>query len=252
MALTFPWRTAATIRFALLFLLAAAARGPLRAQETVAPIPDLLQPGTDTLYQYLIRGTDTTFVGTVIDALERTTLDGRAVLRRVYSGDSRLTGASRDTLIDDAATLRPLRTASYSLRAIEHVEYSRERAVGWRQQPTGDSVRIDVAIPAQVYSASSFDLVLRAAELDDGWAATVPAFVASSRVVVPMTAKVVGEERVDGWECWRVDAEFMVMAVTFWVERETRKLCRQEMRLQVGMALLFTRRGPGALRRGAT
>lgn len=222
-----------------------------RAQETVKPLPALLQPGTDTLYQYLIRDGDTVYTGMVIDHLERTSLAGRSVIRRVYSSDSRLSGGSRDTLIDDAATLRPIRTASYSSRAIERVDYGLDRAVGWLRQPTGDSVRIDAAIPAQVYASSSFDLVLRAAPLDDGWRATVPAFVASSRVVVPMTARVIREEQLDAWQCWRVDAEFMGMPVTFWVERDTRKLCRQEMRPQVGLTLLFTRRGPATPKRGA-
>lgn len=241
------------MRFALAALLVLGFVGsPSLAQSPVQPSPELLRPSTDTLYQYLVRGADTTFIGTVVDALELATIDGRRVLRRVYSGDSRLTGISRDTLIDDAATLRPVRTASYSSRAIEHVAYSRDRALGWILQPTGDSLRIDAEIPTHVYSASSFDMVLRAAPLTDGWRATVPAFVASSRVVVPMTARVAGTERVDGLECWRVDAEYMGMSVTFWVERESRRLCRQEMRPQAGIALLFTRRGPGSSRRGAT
>ena len=233
-------------------LLAGAVSSTVRAQQAVRPRPDILQPGTDTLYQYLIRGVDTAFVGTVVDVMERTTLNERAVIRRIYSGESRLSGASRDTLIDDATTLRPVRSASYSSRAIERVEYSHDRAVGWIHQPNGDSLRIDVPVPPQVYSASSFDMVLRASELDDGWSATVPAFVASSRVVVPMTARVIGEERIDDWECWRVDAEFMGMPVTFWIERNSRRLCRQEMRPEAGISLLFTRRAPRAPRRGAT
>lgn len=222
---------------------------PATAQQ-VTLYPELLSPGTDTLYQYLVRGTDTSFVGTVVDELSVRTVDGRRVLHRVYAGDSRLTGPSRDTIVDDAVTMAPVRTASYSGRAIEHVAYSSDRAQGWLRQPTGDSVRIDVALPPKVSSSSSFDLVLRASPLDDGWTATVPSFVPSSRVVVPMTARVVREEIVDDWECWRVEAEFMGMPVTFWVERETRRLCRQEMRPQAGISLLFTRRGPSALRRG--
>lgn len=215
--------------------------------------PERLTPGTDTLYQYLIRAGDTTFIGTVIDELSVRTIDGRRVLHRVYAGDSRLSGPSRDTIIDDAATMSPVRTASYSSRAIEQVAYGSNRAQGWLRQPTGDSVRIDVALPASVSSSSSFDLVLRASALAEGWTATVPSFVPSSRVVVPMTARVASEETVDGWRCWRVEAEFMGMPVTFWVERDTRKLCRQEMRPQAGISLLFTRRPPsGAQRRGAT
>lgn len=226
--------------------------GAAHAQQAARPYPDLLQAGTDTLYQYLVQGADTTFIGTVVDVIERVSLNGRAVIRRIYSSDSRLSGGTRDTIIDDAATLRPVRTASYSTRAIEKVEYGPDRASGWIRQPNGDSLRIDVAVPPQVYAASSFDVVIRASELDDGWSATVPAFVASSRVVVPMTARVVREERIDEWECWRVDAEYMGMPVNFWVERETRRLCRQEMRPRVGLSLLYTRRAPRAPRRGAT
>jgi hypothetical protein len=238
------------MRFALLTLLAICVAGrTAQSQAPATPTPALLQVGTDTLYQYLVRGSDTVFTGTVVDALERVDIAGRAVLRRVYAGDSQLTGPSRDTLIDDAATLRPWRTVSYSTRGIEQVEYGEDRAVGWLRQPTGDSVRIDAALPAPVFSASSFDLVLRASALAEGWSATVPAFVPSSRVVVPMTARVDRTERIDGAECWRVAAEFMGRPVTFWVDRETRKLCRQDMTVQVGVSLLLTRRGPASMRR---
>jgi hypothetical protein len=215
------------------------------------PDPSTLQTGTDTLYQYLVRGQDTTFIGMVVDELTVRTLDGRRVLHRVYAGTSRLSGTSRDTLVDDASTLSPLRSASYRASGIETVTYERGHVRGWLRQPTGDSVRIDVATPRRVFSSASFDLVLRASPLAEGWQDTVPAFLPSGRVVVPMTARVAGRERIDGTECWRVEAEFMGMPVTFWVDHRTRKLCRQEMRPQAGITLLYMRQGPDRRRQGA-
>lgn len=238
------------LRFPFVLMIAGVLVAPAAAQSS-RPDPSALQAGTDTLYQYFVRGQDTTFIGTVVDELSLRTLDGHRVLHRVYTGSSRLSGVSRDTLIDDALTLAPVRSASYSSRAIESVTYASGRARGWLRQPTGDSVRIDVAVPSRVFSSASFDLVLRASPLADGWRDTVPAFVPSSRVVVPMTARVAGRERIDGTECWRVDAEFMGMPVTFWVDRRTRALCRQEMRPQAGITLLYTRRGPPSGRQGA-
>lgn len=222
--------------------------------QRIEPFPDVLLEGTDTLYQYLVRGVDTVYLGMVTDEVSFRTIGGRRVVHRVYTAENRLTGPSRDTIIDDAVTLAPVRSASYSRRAIEIVEFRDGRALGWVRQSTGDSIRIDVALSGQVFSSASFDLVIRASEIDESWRVTVPALVPSSRVVVPMMARGVDEENFDedGTECWKVEAEFMGMPVTFWVERDSRLICRQEMRPQAGMSLLFTRRPPAAARRDAT
>lgn len=224
----------------------------LLAAQAPAPAGSRLTPATDTLASYLIQGTDTTQTGIVIDELTVRDVDGIRVLHRVYRTESARLGNTLDTLVDQYASLVPIRQHSRSRRAIELVSFAGFRARGVLLQPTGDSIRIDVPLPTPVYSSSSFDLVLRASPLAEGWSATVPAFVTSSRAVVGMTARVAGIERVDGEECWRVEGEFMGMSVAFWVSRTTRRLCKQEMRIQAGMTVLYAKPRARLDRRGAT
>ena len=214
------------------------------------PEPDgrRLTLSTDTLVKFVIQGGDTIETGFIVDELRHITLDGRPALQRIYRSEDRQTVRSLDTLVDDASSLAPIMTASRSLRAIERVSYFPLRAHGVLHQPTGDSIAIDVALPALVYSSSSFDLVLRAAPLAEGWEAEVPSFVASSRVVVPMRARVHSVERIDDRECWRVEAEFMGMSVAFWVDTESRRLCQQVMRIRADLIVLYKR--PTAAQRG--
>jgi len=208
-----------------------------------APQPEgaRLTLGSDTLIAFLVRGSDTTQIGRVVDELSERSMNGRRVLHRIYRSDNQLSGPSLDTLIDEFEALRPISQRSRSGRAIELVEFTDRRASGVVLQPTGDSLLVDVGLPQTVFSSSSFDLVLRAAPLADGWTTTVPSFVTSTRVVVPMHARVAGTERIGADECWRVEAEYMGMSVAFWVAQQSRKLCRQEMRVQAGITLLYRR-----------
>jgi hypothetical protein len=221
------------------------------AGQAPAPAGDRLHVSTDTLASLLIQGADTTLTGRVIDQMTVRLLDGRRVIHRVYRVESASLGNSVDTLIDHYETLAPVQQHSRSRRAIELISFGDRRARGVILQPTGDSIRVDVGLPATVYSSSSFDLVLRAAPLAEGWTTTVPAFVTGSRTVVEMTARVAGAETVDGVECWRVEAEFMGMSVGFWIAKSTRLMCKQEMRIQAGMTMLFAKPKPRLDRRGA-
>lgn len=109
---------------------------------------------------------------------------------------------------------------------------------------------MNVQLAPSVYNSSSFDLTLRAAPLSNGWRTTVPAFVSSTRTVVAMNARVAGAEVIGGRECWRVEAEFMAMPVTFWVAKDDRSLRQQVLRPQAGVSFIFSReRALGSARR---
>lgn len=239
----------------LLLLASLLAVAPLGAQSPSSPPPApdgrLLRESTDTLAMYLVQGTDTSEIGMAIDRLSRVTRDGRTLLLRVYRTQSAILGNGVDSLVDDAATLAPVRQASRGSSGIMQVEFGDGRARGLLRLPTGDSVVVDAALPAVVYQASSFDLVLRASPLDDGWRAEVPSWLTTSRAVSGMRAEVRGMEVVAGRECWRVEAEFTGMSVAFWIDRETRALCQQEMRPRAGMTFLFRRYADRRRRRDA-
>jgi hypothetical protein len=198
-----------------------------------------LRGGTDSLAIYVVRDGDTTRTGMLWDELAAAELEGRGVLRRVYRTEDRILGARLDTIVDEFPSLAPIQSVSASRHGAEVLSFTRNRVRGWKQLVNGDSVPIDVALPATVYNSATFDLVLRAASLRDGWQAAVPAFLGNTRTVVTLTAKVAGTERIGSSVCWRVDAEFAGMPVTFWIDQSSRKLCKQVMQVSPGVQILF-------------
>jgi hypothetical protein len=226
--------------------LALAAAGPAAAQGG-APDPDArrLRPGVDSLAIYLVRGADTTRTGTLRDELAVVREGDRDLLRRVYVSSDRVLGARVDTLVDGLADLRPVRHRSRTERSAEALDFAAGRASGWLRLANQDSVGVDAAA-AGAYNASSFDLVLRASSLRDGWEATVPAFLPPARAISPMRARVTGVESVGGEPCWRVQAEFSGTPVTFWIGQSSRALRQQVLQVRPDVQILFRRAAPVA------
>jgi hypothetical protein len=242
-----------TVRLLLgLFLLVSAFNASAQSTAGAALDGGRLTLGADTLWTYFVRGRDTMPTGFVVDHLQRARQDGQEILRRVYRSENRLTGPQVDTLIDLWPSLAPRGHRSYSARGIERLEFSSSRAQGHIRMPTGDSIAVDVALPSAVYNSATFDLTLRAAPLSESWRTTIPTFVTSTRSVVSMNARVAGSAVIDGRECWRVEAEFMAMPVTFWIAKDDRSLRQQVLRPQAGVSFLFLRQRPSGPARRAT
>jgi hypothetical protein len=144
-------------------------------------------------------------------------------------------------LVEAFPELTPVRHRSRSVHGQESVDYAPGQVRGWMRDARGDSVPIQESLPNVVYSGSTFDLILRAAPLRDGWQAVIPAFVPSSRSVVPLRAQVTGTEKIGEDACWRVEADFGGTPVTFWIHQGTRTLCQQVMQLRPGLQTLFRR-----------
>ena len=199
----------------------------------------LLPARTDTLAIYLIRGTDTVRSGRTIDELKVVDENGRALLHRVYRTEDDRLGTRVDTLVDEQRSLAPVRQRSSSTQSREVLDFGAGRVRGWLRAESGDSLPIDVAIGDSVRNASSFDLVVRASALAEGWQATVPAFLPNTRAVEPMRAAVTGSEQVAGSQTWRVDADFAGMPVTFWIDKGTRAIRRQVIRMGPDATVLY-------------
>lgn len=210
------------------------------APTSSAPDGRFLRSGTDSLAIYLVRGADTTRTGTAVDELQVVERDGRTLLQRVYHSVDKVLGARIDTLVDLRETLAPVQHRSRTGHLLEFLEFGDGRATGWMRLANGDSVTIDAPLPAGSYNASTFDLVLRASPLSEGWEAVIPVFLPNTRSVSELRARVAGSEIVDGSDTWRVDAEFTGMPVTFWVDKETRALRQQTMRIRPDVVILFT------------
>lgn len=218
--------------------------GPALAQAAEVPsVVDgrLIRPGTDTLASYLVRGTDTVLTGMIIDELKVLERDGRGVLQRVYRSMDQALGSRLDTLVDVHKTLVPVAHRSLSDRMAESLDFADGRVSGSLLLANGVSVPVDMPLPPLTYNSSSFDLVLRASPLEEDWAATVPVFLPNTRASVDLRARVTGMEAIDGAACWRVEAEFTGMPVTFWVDAETRTLRRQVMLVRPDLEVLYMR-----------
>lgn len=207
------------------------------------PVPGIdatrLPLGLDSLAMYVIRNGDTIRTGTVWDELR---VDGEGAssrLVRVYRSSDRARGIRLDTIIDAFPSLAPIRSSSRGTVAAEQLSYSSGAITGWYRRAGGDSVALNVPLRSPVYGGASFDLVLRAAPLREGWRGEVPAFVGAGGAVWKLTAQVSGVDNVAGEDCWRIDADYAGSAVTFWVGQTSRRLCRQLIEVAPGMELLF-------------
>lgn len=189
----------------------------------------LLPEGTDTLAIYRIRGSDTLRSGRTIDELRLVEEGRRALLHRIYRTEDDRLGTRVNTLVDEQLSLAPVRHRSGSPRTREVLDFADGRVRGWLREEAGDSVPVDVAIGDSVRNASSFDLVVRASPLAEGWETTVPAFLPNTRTVVPMRAVMGGSEELGGRPTWRVEADFNGMPVIFWIDKATRAIRRQVM-----------------------
>lgn len=226
----------ACLAFLTTFVPAVAAQDSVGALDLDA---SRLRPGLDSLAIFVVRGADTLRTGTVWDNLEVVGTGETAQLLRVYRSRDEVLGSRVDTIVDTYPSLSPMRHYRRSTRSAEFLDYSPNDVSGWLRLSNGDSVPVQVSLPAPAYGAASFDLLLRAAPLSENWRAEVPAFMPSTRTVVSLGARVVGSESIRGEVCWRVDADFAGTAVTFWIGRVSRRLCQQVMHLQPGVQLLF-------------
>jgi hypothetical protein len=201
----------------------------------------LLVPRVDTFAVYLIRGTDTTRTGTIVDEIAVIAVNGDSALRRVYRSTDEVLGQRLDTLVDAFPSLSPRTHRSRSSRGMEFLQFSGGRVSGWLRLVNGDSVAIDQPIDSGVFNASSLDLVLRTSALTPTWQATIHVFLPSTKGVVPMQARVSGTDVIRGSRAWRITADFAGTPVTFWVDQTSRALVQQVMRVGVDVEILFAR-----------
>jgi hypothetical protein len=219
-------------------ILAGLVASALSAQE---PNGRLLAMRVDTLAIHLIRGTDTSDTGIVVDELSSVTEGGEDLIRRVYTSSDRILGNRVDTLIDARANLAPRVHRSRSSRTLEFLTFSRGQVSGWLRLANGDSVAVNQTIDASVLNASSLDLALRSMPLTPKWQATIPVFLAATKAVTPITARVEGVDSIRGAGAWRVVADFAGMPVTFWIDQQSRALVQQSMRIRPDVSILFIR-----------
>jgi hypothetical protein len=214
----------------------------LGQEEVLIPVlnPGFVKLGVDSLAVYLVRGSDTVPVGHVRDELTIHKVDGAAHFVRVYTSINRLFGNGVDTIVDRTEGLFPVSHHSHGDEEATTLDFTRGRVRGWRWSAFGDSSRINTELPAVAYNGASFDLILRASELEPGLRIAIPSFLWRSRTVDTLTAQARGLETLRGVDCWVVDANFSGMSVTFWIEDGGRRLRQQVMDVQPGVQMIYT------------
>jgi hypothetical protein len=212
------------------------------AQSGRAPHPDgrLLRLTTDSLEVYVVRHGQSQRTGLIVDRLDTARVNGEVVLRRVYRTNDAVLGTSLDTLIDALPDLHARSVRTAGSRAIEELDWKGDRVTGAVEQKGKAERGIDERVPeGGGYSSASFDVILRASPLAEGYAVAVPAFSGQEGAAV-LTARVVGSEDISGYgETWRVDADFSGMSVSFWISKTSRRLVRQVMRIAPGAEIHF-------------
>lgn len=210
------------------------------AQSPTQPQPDgrRLRLGNDSLEVYVVRLGKQQRTGFLIDRLDTVRVNGETMLRRVYRTTDAVLGNSVDTLVDALATLQPRSVRSYSDRGTERLDWQ-SRVVGVVEEPDSPERTVDSALPKGWYSSASFDLILRACPLADGYDVAVPTFSGreGSRV---LTARVAASEQVEGHgDTWRIEADVAGLPVTFWISKSSRRLVRQIMHISPAFEIMF-------------
>jgi hypothetical protein len=122
---------------------------------------------------------------------------------------------------------------------VEHVEWRNGRITGAVEQTGKPARHIDTPAAGGVYSGASFDLILRAAPLANGYTLTLPAF-SGRQGPKTISAKVAGSETQPRFGAtWRVEADFGGRTATFWITKDSRRLVRQLVNVATGIQFLI-------------
>lgn len=211
------------------------------AQTPAGPEPDgrRLRLATDSLEVYVVRLGQSPRTGFLIDRLDTVRVNGETMLRRIQRTSDAALGSSVDTLLHTLATLQPRSVRSHSDHGTERLEWQTSRVVGVVEESESPARSIDSPLPKGWYSSESFDLILRASPLADGYGVAVPTFSGHQGSHV-LTAKVAGSEEVEGHgDTWRIEADVAGLPVTFWISKTSRRLVRQVMHVSPVLEIMF-------------
>lgn len=211
-----------------------------QAKSVVGLDPTLLRLTTDSLEVYVVNHGDRYRSGTIVDALDTVRVDDELRLQRVYRRTDVALGNGVDTLVDSFADLKLRLIDSRSDGGgVEHVGWQNGRIVGTVEQSGKPTRAIDVAAPGGVYSSASFDLILLAAPLADGYAVSIPAF-SGRQGSKTVSAKVAASEKLPHWGAtWRVEVDLGGRTATFWIAKDSRRLVRQLVHVAPGVEILI-------------
>lgn len=200
-------------------------------------VADRLPVGTQTSTMTLRMGEQERPLGTASYTVERPAGSPRLNL---YVTQTLAQGAMHDTLVVDAATMRPLRygNAFGTLQRIAVAYETTGRIVGTTTRQ-GQTVVRDTTVRGTVLDLAQLQPLLLALPLDESFVRTIPAYDYQSGAVLPTTVRVVEagtlEQRGTAHPVWKVAYTSRSGVVThLWVDRSTRRMLRIEADLGQG------------------
>lgn len=231
------------------------------AQTPTSPVEldtTALRPGIDSLAIYLSRNGQLQRLGTLWDELALIDSGGASRLRRVYRTTNALFGAHLDTIYSTWPDLKPISRKTDAERTRGSIVFRQDSVVGWTHTPPESRRAIRLRADPALYDGSSFDLLLRAAALRHGAAIAVHGVTGTTDTAVVLRARVTGSDRLaTEWggsaDVWIVEMDFAGLQSTLWIDKRSRALIHQIIRLGPGVAIVMARVGvdPAAVRRGA-
>jgi len=202
-----------------------------------------LRQRTDTFAQYMISSLEHDTVRTD-NVIETVRIDANSVVHIVLALEDPVQQHA-DTLVERLPHLSPLAQHTHRRTTSGFIGFAATQVRGWLQLENGDTVHIDASLPNPSYNAADFDLIVRAADLQDDTRLELTGFSIYSNAIVPLRGRVTGTEVVDGRRCWVFRGTNGTTPVTLWIDRETRDLCRELIQVAGGFAFLETSRPRG-------
>jgi hypothetical protein len=205
--------------------------------------PRQLRLTTDSLEVYVVRQGERQRTGTIVDALDTMRVSGELRLERVYRRTDVVLGNGVDTLVDAFADLKLRLVDSRSEGGgVEHVEWRSGRVVGVVEQSGNAARQVDTAVTSGVYSSSSFDLILRASPLAQGYALTIST-ISGRQGATTVSAKVVASETLPRFgAAWRIEADLGGRSATYWIAKDSRRLVREIVHVTPAVDVLIIAR----------
>ena len=224
--------------------LATANAGPQPTTITVGS-PDVvgarLAPDTTTFRLVLVQGGQEREVGTLREEIATLQVNGQPALRRVSAINSPLLGVRADTIVMMPGTLAPISHRSSDARRTLRLDFRADSVKGAMTPAAGAAQAIAVGTDTALFDAAAADLVLRTLPLAETYAVRLPVYLHEGGGRLWMPARVVGSERIDAVDTWKVEAQLAGQTVTSWIAKDTRALIRTEFLAGPGVTLRLVR-----------
>jgi hypothetical protein len=206
----------------------------------------LLARTTDSMEIALVREGSRQAVGELWDELKDTTIHGVPALRRVYRTVNHVFGPHAETTFVRLADLTLISRRTHSQTTSDSLVVTGDSVLGWRQTEQGTHAPVRRARDPQVIEASFFDALIRAAPLSPEYAIEVRGFIGPTDSIATLRARVIGTAAIQqrngaSTETWQVDMDFAGLSSTLWIDKKTRALVRQVIRLAPSIQMLMRR-----------